>query len=159
MNKNQVTKDKVCAFYASDYHFEMMSLPYIEKKMEEKKKIIILSENNLEDTIKVLLDRMNLKQEKKNNIINIDWKQSSLNKFKDIKNGVEKNEDMIIFIKGKNNYIKNINKNIEKWTENNNTVKVIDCYDISEITDNINLIMNQYEKVLNTSGEKEINKI
>lgn len=159
MNKNQLTKDKVCAFYASDYHFEMMSLPYIEKKLEENKKIIILPENNLEDTIKVLLDRMNLKEDKKNNIINIDWKQSSLNKFKSIKRELENNQEVIIFVKGKNNYIKNINKNLEKWTENNEDIKVIDCYDINEITQDMDIIMEKYQKVLNTSGEKEIDKI
>ena len=32
MNKSKITKEKTCAFYASDYHFEMISLPYIEKR-------------------------------------------------------------------------------------------------------------------------------
>ena len=68
MNKNQITKEKTCAFYASDYHFEMITLPYIEKKLEENKKIIVLTENNLEDTMKTLISKVNLKQEKKNNI-------------------------------------------------------------------------------------------
>ena len=26
------TKEKLCAFFASDYHFEMISLPYIKIK-------------------------------------------------------------------------------------------------------------------------------
>ena len=159
MNKNQLTKEKVCAFYASDYHFEMISLPYIEKKLEENKKIIILPENNLEDTIKILLDRMNLKEDKKNNIISIDWKESSLNKFKLIKKELESNQDIIIFVKGKNNYIKNINKNLEKWIENNEDIKVIDCYDINEIIQDMDIILEKYQKILKTSGEKEIDKI
>ena len=49
-----LTKEKTCAFYASDYHFEMISLPFIEKNIEENKEIIILTENNLEDTIKTV---------------------------------------------------------------------------------------------------------
>ena len=28
MNESQITKEKTCAFYASDYHFEIISLPY-----------------------------------------------------------------------------------------------------------------------------------
>ena len=48
MNKNQETKEKICTFFASDYHFEMISLPYIDKNLEEDKEIIILTENNLE---------------------------------------------------------------------------------------------------------------
>ena len=61
MNKNQETKEKICAFYASDYHFEMISLPYIEKNLEESKEILILTENNLDDTIRNLISKMNLK--------------------------------------------------------------------------------------------------
>ena len=45
MNKNQITKEKTCAFYASDYHFEMITLPYIEKKLEEHKEVVVLTEN------------------------------------------------------------------------------------------------------------------
>lgn len=69
MNKNQETKEKICAFYASDYHFEMISLPYIEKNIEENKKIVILTENNLEETIKTLISKTNLKEEKKKKIL------------------------------------------------------------------------------------------
>ena len=31
---SEKTKEKTCAFYASDYHFEMISLPFIEKNLE-----------------------------------------------------------------------------------------------------------------------------
>ena len=82
MKKNQETKEKICAFYASDYHFEMVSLPYIERKIEEKNKVFILTENNLEDSINVLMSRMNLEENKKNKILNINWKNDDLNKFK-----------------------------------------------------------------------------
>ena len=58
---NKETKEKICTFFASDYHFEMISLPYIDKKLEENEEIIILTENNLEDTIKTLLSKMNFK--------------------------------------------------------------------------------------------------
>ncbi len=36
MNKNQSTKEKSCVFYVSDYHFEMISLPYIVKSWKRK---------------------------------------------------------------------------------------------------------------------------
>lgn len=159
MNKNQKTKEKICAFYASDYHFEMISLPYINKNLEEHKEIIVLTENNLEETMKTLITKMNLKEEKKKNIFKIDWKNDDLNKFKKIKEEVENKKDIIIFIKGKENYIKNINKNIEKWTQNNNNIKIVDCYDMEEVAENVDTIMDQYKKILNTTGEKEISKI
>ena len=115
MRKNQLTKEKTCAFYASDYHFEMISLPYIEKNLEDNKDIIVLTENSLEDTMKTLISNVNLKEEKKKKIININWKNDDLNKFKQIKEDIDKNKNMIIFIKGNKNYINNINENIQKW--------------------------------------------
>ncbi len=70
MLENNNSKDKVCAFYASDYHFEMMALPYISKKLDESKKIIILSENDLNDTVNVLIERTNLETKKKEKMKN-----------------------------------------------------------------------------------------
>lgn len=159
MNKNQETKEKTCAFYASDYHFEMISLPYIEKNLEESKEILILTENNLDDTIRNLISKMNLKEDKKENILKIDWKNNDLSKFKKIKKDIEERKDIIIFIKGKENYIKNINENIEKWIDKNSNIKIIDCYDMEEISENLDEVMDQYKMILNTTGEKEIDKI
>ncbi len=68
MKNMQETKERICAFYASDYHFEMMSLPYINKKIENKEEIIILTENNLEKTIQTFLSKTNLNEEKKKEI-------------------------------------------------------------------------------------------
>lgn len=156
MNKNQKTKEKICTFYASDYHFEMISLPYIDKNIEENKEVIVLTENDLEKTMKTLISKMNLQEEKKNKILNINWKNDDLNKFKKINNNINKQKEMIIFIKGKENYIKNINENIEKWIEKSNNVKVVDCYDMEEISEKIDTIMEKYKKVLNTKGEKVV---
>lgn len=156
MNKNHKTKEKICTFYASDYHFEMISLPYIEKNIEENKEIIILTENDLEDTINILVSRMNLQEEKKNKILNINWKNDDLNKFKEIKYNVNKQKEMIIFIKGKENYIRNINKNIEKWTEKSNYIKIVDCFDMEEVAYKIENIIEEYRRVLNVKGEKMV---
>ena len=58
---------------------------------------------------------------------------------------------MVIFIKGKENYVKNINKNIEKWVTANNHAKVIDCYEFFEVEEKIDEIAKEYDKVLGTS--------
>ena len=99
MSKEQKTKEKTCAFYASDYHFEMITLPYIEKKIEENKKVIILTENNLEETMKTLISRINLNEEKKKKIYKINWKNDDLNKFKEIKNNIKMNKEQVILVK------------------------------------------------------------
>ncbi len=159
MNKKQETKEKVCAFYASDYHFEMISLPYINKQLEKDNQVIILTENNLEETINTVISKINLKEEKKVKILNINWKNDDLNKIKKIKELVENEKETIIFIKGKENYIKNINNNIERYIEKSKKIKLVDCYDLEEISDRFDDIMNGYNTVLSTAGEKEVEKI
>lgn len=157
MNKNQKTKEKTCAFYASDYHFEMISLPYINKKLDESKEIIVLTENNLKETIKTLVSKINLNEDKKVDILKIDWENNDLNKFKKINEDIKSKKDMVIFVKGKENYIKNINENIEKWTEKSKNVEIIDCYDMEEISQDMDNIMDQYKFTLKTT-EKNIIK-
>lgn len=152
------TKEKTCVFFASDYHFEMITLPFIEENLRNNKKIIVLTENDLEDTIKNLISKVNLKKEKKEKIFEIDWKNNDLKKFKEIKKEVENKEDLIIFIKGKENYIKNVNENIAKWTNKIDTVKIIDCYDVEEIREHFADVVNNYENVLSTTGERKIEK-
>lgn len=159
MNESQITKEKTCAFYASDYHFEIISLPYIEEQLEKNKQIIVLTENDLEESVKTVISKTNLKETKRKNIFSIDWNNDNLSKFKKIKKDIEDQKDIIIFIKGKENYIKNVNRNIEKFVGNKDNVKIVDCYDIEEVSQDIDSIMNKYEKVLSTTGEKEINKI
>lgn len=159
MNNNKDTKEKICAFYASDYHFEMMSLPYIDEKMKNKDEIIILTENNLEETMKIFLSKTNFKKEKKEEILKLGWKNNDLEKIEKMKEKIKQEKNVIIFIKGKENYIQKVNQDIEKWIVEENHVKVINCYEIEEIGENLEKIMNQYKKVLRTTGEKEIEKI
>lgn len=159
MNINQKAKEKTCAFYASDYHFEMITLPYIERNMEKEKQVIILTENNLEETANKLIERINLNEEKKKKLIKIDWNNNDLNKFKQIKNIADLDEELIILVKGKENYIKNINKNITKWTQKSEKIKIIDCYDMEEIGEKMDEIMEGYKNVLSTTGERKIEKI
>ncbi|HCF35196.1 MAG: hypothetical protein ACLSD2_01150 [Clostridia bacterium] len=156
MNKNQKTKEKTCAFYASDYHFEMISLPYINKKLDESKEVIVLTENNLKETIKKLVSKINLNEDKKVDILKIDWENNDLNKFKKINEDIKSKKDMVIFVKGKENYIKNINENIEKWTEKSKNVEIIDCYDMEEISQDMDNIMDQYKFTLKTTGKNII---
>ena len=146
-----ITKEKSCAFYASDYHFEMISLPYISKSMDENKEVVILTENNLKDTVNTLISKTNLKEERQNKILSLDWSNNDLKKFKEISKKSKENMNMIIFIKGKQNYIENINKNIEKWVMNNDHIKIIDCYDFFEMEEKIDEIAQKYDKVLGTS--------
>ena len=155
MSNDLVTKEKVCAFYVSDYHFEMITLPCIYKNLEEKKDVIILTENNLEKTIKILLSKMNFSENKKTKIMDLNWENDDLNKFRRIKYNLENNIYTTILIKGNENYIKNANTNLEKWKKEGKNFKIIDCYNIEEVADKIDELMKKYNKILKTSGEIE----
>ncbi len=152
MNKNEKTKEKSCIFYVSDYHFEMISLPYISKKIEEGKKIIILTEENLEETIKVLVEKINLKEEKKKQILKINWNKDDIKKLQKIKE--EKEVEMEILIKGTEEYINKMNKEIEQI--NNKNIKIIDCYNIEKTKEKIDSIMIKYNNLISTIGEKSV---
>ena len=150
-----MSKEKICLFFASDYHFEMISLPYINESLKKDKNIVVITENNLKETINKVLTNLNLGKEDKDKIINLDWENDNLSKFKQIKKANEEKKETVIFIKGKENYINTINKNIENWI-NFNDVEIIDCYDINEVNYNVSNIANQYNKVLSTSGVEKL---
>ena len=154
MIKEKNTKEKVCAFFVSDYHFEMMSLPYINKCINDGKKIIVLTENDLNETVKDVIDRMILKDESKEKVLSIDWNRNDLKKIKKIKEISKDGNSITVFIKGKEKYVKNMNKKIDK-KEN---IKIIDCYDLVDVEESINEIIISYDKVLKTSGEEDIKK-
>ena len=156
MSNDLVTKEKVCAFYASDYHFEMITLPCVYKNLEEKRDVIILTENDLKETIKVLLSKMNFNESKKEQIMNLDWENDDLKKFRKIKYNLENDIESTIFVKGNENYIKNANLNLEKWEKDRKDFKVIDCYNIEEVADKVDELMKSYNKILRTSGEMDI---
>ena len=82
MRKNK-RKEKICLFFASDYHFEMMSLPYINENLKKNKNVIIMTENNLDNTVNKVLENVNLAKEDKERITKIDWKNNDLDKFKE----------------------------------------------------------------------------
>ena len=56
------------------------------------------------------------------------------------------------------NYIENMNRNIENWI-NNSDVKVVDCYDINEIKEDASNIEKNYTKILSTSGVVTVNNL
>ena len=64
----------------------------------------------------------------------------------------KENKEIVIFIKGKQNYIKNINKNIEKWVMKNSNIKVVDCYEFFEVKNKMKEVAGEYDKVLGTTA-------
>ena len=108
---------RICSFYVSEFHLGMILLPYISQKIERKEPILIVSEKNLLNSIKELVSKVNLKEEIKNQILNLKWNCSNIVEIKDKSN---------IILIGKEKFIEDKVKEIEE--KNINEIQIIDCY-------------------------------
>lgn len=129
-------KEKTCCFYVSEFHLEMILVPYINEKIEEN--ITILTEKKLKETLKILISKMNLREENKQKILQLGWDGEST---------IKENSNIIII--GSREYIRKKNNEIE----NKNATSVLDCYDFEDEKENIADIVKQYPNTLNTLGK------
>ena len=135
--KKEITERK-CCFYASDFHLEMTIVPYIDKKIKENKNVIIITQNKLEDSIKILISRMNMKN--KQYILKIDWNNDDISKIQSIND--------IVIINGNKKFIENKNEEIKKMLGKLPN-ELIDCYLFDEIKNEIVEIKEEHTGVLN----------
>jgi hypothetical protein len=135
---------KYCCFYASEYHLEMILLPYIKNNID-KTKFVILTEDNLSESMKTLLDRTNLDTNEKNKILALDWNCKEFEEF----SNYDFNKSTII-INGSNNYIEKVNEKIEKMAIQKGNI--IDCYNINEKSLKVMKIQEKYDDILNTQN-------
>ncbi len=158
--------EKICSFYVSDWHLVTMLLPYINKKIEEKSKITTILEKDIESNIETLVEKLNLKKSEK--ILEINWKKQEVKKYSKLAQILSKQIDYnvtenIILVNGTKEYIDKVNKNLNKYIsnlkENKTKIKIINFYEVLEFNYNITEILDEHDKILNTSGEKEIYEV
>ena len=150
VQKNNLTK--LCSFYVSDWHLVTMLLPYINQKINEQAKIATILEKDIRENVETLVEKLKLKNREK--ILNLNW--STTEKIKQSIHTLEKNQELIIFINGSKEFIKEQNRKLEKYFSTHfvsGPVKIINCYG------SIQEILDSHSKILNTSGEREINEI
>lgn len=165
MNLEEENKrmEKLCSFYVSDWHLTTMILPYMNSKINEKVKIITILENEIEENVQTLVKKLNLKNKKE--ILKINWKKLKSEKYADIekrlKEELSEETQNIILVNGSKNYIKKNNENIEKWFQKSKTVavKVINFFEVTEFNNDIMEILENHDKIFNTSGEREISEV
>ena len=154
---------KFCSFYVSDWHMVTMLLPYINKKMNEQTKIVTILEKGIEANIKTLVNKLNLKNKEK--ILNLDWTSCNGKKYTAVSKKIENagKGDILILVNGQKSFIDKVNVQIQtyfnKKKENIGKIYVVDCYDVIEFNDSIQEILEEHDKILNTSGEKEIEEV
>lgn len=154
---------KLCNFYVSDLHLSVMLLPYISKQISEDVEITTIFEKLEKQNIETILDKLNVKNKEK--ILNINWFNSNKDTYEKIENTIDKsiknNKKVTIIIGGNKKYIVNTNKYIDEHLKNinNSKIKIINCYNVEEIGDDMKSIIKEYDGILNTSGELKINDI
>ena len=135
----------ICNFYVSEYHLEIMLLPYIIKKIDNEENITIITEIDLESTLNVVIERINLDKDKKEKIKKIGWN------IQNIENIIPNTNVILIGSK------KFINEKVfelkERQVEN---LEIIACYNYNEVKNDMKEIVSKYDGMLNTLG---INKI
>lgn len=129
-------REKICCFYVSEFHLEMILVPYINEKINED--ITIITQKKLRETLETLISKINLKEENKEKILKLGW-----NGEQEIKD----NSNVIII--GTKEFIKDKNKELE----GKNILSVLDCYEFEKEKDDIENIVKQYKNSLNTLGK------
>jgi len=128
--------EKTCCFYVSEFHLEMILIPYINEKIEEN--ITIITNENLKDTIELLISKMNLKEENKEKILKLEWEGNEK---------IKENSNLIII--GTKEYIEEKNKEANE----KKALSVLDCYSFDDEKNNMENIIKRYKRTLNTLGK------
>ena len=140
--------NKLCSFYANNWHLIVKILPFICKQMKEEK-VIVLSEENLLEEVKEILGKLNIKEAIKEDIIKLNWNKTK--NEEDILKNISENANVIVV--GNKEYIEKMDDRIERTGK---VVTIINCFEIMQFNKNIEEILYNHDKVLNTAGIKDV---
>ncbi|MBR6034244.1 MAG: hypothetical protein IKP28_05915 [Clostridia bacterium] len=156
MSLNENTK-KLCGFCVSDWHFITMITPYINEKINNGEDVRIYTEKDMTNLIKTFLSKLTIKEETRQNLISLDWNKKAI----DEEIEETKGKYITIIVNGTNQYISELNKRINERFEKENDINItiINIFDVSQFKQNVYEILSKHDKVLNTSGEKEIAEV
>ena len=149
---------KICGFYVSDWHLVTMILPYINEKLNNGSKVSTILEKDISENVGTLLEKLNI--ENKEKILNIKWNKN--NQVKLALNGIKEGQELIILINGDKEFIDEQNKKIQKYFKTHiliNNIKIINLYEITQFNGSITEILDEHDKIINTSGEREISDV
>ena len=159
----------MCSFYASDVHLSMMLLPYLSKQMENGVIFETLLNEDLTESVKGLISKLNLKDEVKNKMLNINWNTTLINNEEQVDSFMKsllKNKNTVsIILNGNNDEVQITNDFLNKWINTNKhltqnkQITLISCFKAIEFKDKINDVIDKYDCSLNTSGEHDIKEL
>lgn len=136
---------KMCCFYVNDIHLVTMLLPYINERINESTKVTTILERDISESAKKVMK--GIQGRKSDDLLKVDWRNKSLHYLleSDIK-------DTLILIAGSDEFIKEANYIIENKKEN---CMILNCYEMMQGSSKLQEILDEHDKVVNTSGEKK----
>lgn len=154
---------KVCNFYVNNWHLLTMLFPYLNKNIDKKTGVVTILEDNLENYAENLIEKIILNNKDKEKIMDVNWDKTNIkdeNFESYLKENIEKNNESIIIVNGNADYIENTNSAVynlmNKKEIPSKSIKIINCFDISNDAINMNDILSKHERVLNTLGETKV---
>ena len=146
MQENKIVK--ACNFYVSEWHLFAALLPYLKDELKKKNKIIFISQDKLENGLKELVDKINIKFENENGLNDITWINENL--ATDIKNECTVTS---VIVQGTYEFVEGINKILdERMDELYKECTIINCYDIFDTNNMLQNILGKHDFVFNTGG-------
>lgn len=146
MGENQMIK--ACNFYVSQWHLFAALLPYVRDELKKNHKILIISQDNIEKSIKKLVSKLNLKFENKNGLDDVIWLNDDF--------VIELKEEVTpvtIVVQGTIDFIKEINVYLENSLKPiYRKVTIINCFEIYDTNDILYNILDEHDYVFNTAG-------
>lgn len=148
MLTEQWKADRKCCLYTSDFHLEMILLPYIKNRIDQSD-FVIMTQKDLDETINILLDRVNLNKQEKDKIYSLNWKNDDVNKMKKIYSRTEEKKELSVIINGDRDYMKSIHNKLNIL--DNKKINIVDCFCIIDEEIQKEEITRDYKEILNTT--------
>ena len=146
-------EEKLCSFYASDFHLEMIILPYINKKLENDEDVVIITEENLKESVNVLISKINLEEKRKTKLLNLNWENNYEEKIEQLYNCSSRK--VCVIVNGAESFINKIDKMLNKISDKND-INIVNCFKIEDIQNHMQDIVLKHTGILNTSGLQKI---
>lgn len=145
MITKECNTESTCLICASEYHMELILLPFLKSKMDTKK-IVIFTEKDIKKTIYILLDKINIKNEEKDRFKTIDWSRNDEKKLKILEQYQANDEKVLVILNGMKKYIDYIKNNIKE----KRNIETVECFYIYDSDVDFENIRDKYSKILNT---------
>lgn len=138
---------KACNFYVSEWHLFAALLPYVREELKNKNKVLVISQDKLENGMKGLVKRLNLHFENEKGIDEVEWFNDEF--ILEIKEEKAVN----IVVQGTMEFIKEINSYLlDKLNENSTELRIINCYEVYNSNTMLYNILDEHDYVFNTAG-------